>query len=101
MLPLSIDIEVLNQYKFIESQNTNFDSIGFNVKNNSELLAIKNENNTKRLIKIPTADLTLWNIILRFFGCGKLVHVDFKIRDISNYFAQFDWKSYSNNPDKN
>lgn len=100
MSPLSSDIEILNQYNFIEANNLNYSAIGYNRNHNPELLAIKKENGTERLIKVKTVDLTLWNLISRIFGCGKLAHIDLTIGCLSKYLSKFEWKSYSTHQDK-
>lgn len=102
------EYNVLAEYLFLEHpqqriyESPNNDSfqnnhVKYNYISNTQLLAIKTTDHISELFVIDKNILTIWNLFLKFFNCGKLKNLNFKLVTICQYLSKFDWKIFKEN----
>lgn len=86
------DLNVLNNYNFIESNNLK-NSKCYNRKNNKHLLGVRKGS----LISVESKDITCWNLFLRIFGLGALAHTHISLKMLVKHLEKYDWKNLTEN----
>ncbi len=82
------ELDVLGSYRF---HSEAMEKSGENRKRNEKLLCIKQGvDGVKQLGTVDRTDVTCWNMVLKFFGFGKLSGVDLTLRDLSDYLCTRD-----------
>lgn len=79
------ELNCLASYQF---KNDGLSKNGKNRKENDYLLCIKKTGETTQIDKVRRVDVTLWEIVKRFFGCGKLKGCDLRLKSIAAHLSK-------------
>ncbi len=96
--PTSIDINILNNYQFENSNSLDsWKKFRYNRKHNKILLGVRDGH----LVEVQAKDVTIWQLFLRIFGKGKLAHTHVSLKSICNHLDKYNWKQFNNEQNAN